>query len=263
MSETICPYCRGIIDPEKERRIFCSTCGTPHHEACYKENGGCTVFGCKSAPADEPKINVSAPELGAQRPMMGQPVAGQPVVYGPAPQNYGPQPGQAPGYTPPGYNQGFAQTGPVPGYAPQGQAQGYTPPQQTPGYAPPQQGYAQPQQGYGQPGQAQGYGQPGYAPQGAAQQGYYPPQGYYQPQPGQSPYAAYPEAKSRMAFILLGVLLGSFGVHNFYAGYTGKAVAQLLITVLTFCMGGIFTWIWAVVEVCTITVDSKGIRFKD
>lgn len=40
-------------------------------------------------------------------------------------------------------------------------------------------------------------------------------------------------AKSKIAAGLLGIFLGYFGVHNFYLGYTGKAVAQLLITLLT------------------------------
>ncbi len=72
---------------------------------------------------------------------------------------------------------------------------------------------------------------------------------------------ANPLAKSRMAFILLGIFLGGLGIHNFYAGYTGKAVAQLLISVLTCGFGGIISWIWAVVEVCTIEVDASGKPF--
>ena len=40
------------------------------------------------------------------------------------------------------------------------------------------------------------------------------------------------EGKSKMAAGLLGIFLGSFGVHNFYLGYTGKAVAQLLLTLI-------------------------------
>ena len=42
-----------------------------------------------------------------------------------------------------------------------------------------------------------------------------------------------PNAKSKMAAGLLGIFLGSLGIHNFYLGYTGKAVAQLLITILS------------------------------
>ncbi len=42
-----------------------------------------------------------------------------------------------------------------------------------------------------------------------------------------------PQAKSKMAAGLLGIFLGAFGVHNFYLGYTGKAIAQLLISILS------------------------------
>ena len=33
------------------------------------------------------------------------------------------------------------------------------------------------------------------------------------------------EAKSKMAAGLLGIFLGGLGIHNFYLGYTGKALA--------------------------------------
>jgi len=39
--------------------------------------------------------------------------------------------------------------------------------------------------------------------------------------------------KSRILAGLLGMFLGCIGVHNFYLGYTGRAIAQLLITVLS------------------------------
>ena len=54
--------------------------------------------------------------------------------------------------------------------------------------------------------------------------------------------------KSKLAAGLLGIFLGGLGVHNFYLGYTGKAVAQLLITVLS-CF--ILSWvsiIWGLIE---------------
>jgi TM2 domain-containing membrane protein YozV len=68
--------------------------------------------------------------------------------------------------------------------------------------------------------------------------------------------------KSRMTFILLGVLLGAFGAHNFYAGFRKKAVAQLLITVLTLGFASPMSWMWAVIDVCTITEDSAGVKFN-
>ena len=63
-----------------------------------------------------------------------------------------------------------------------------------------------------------------------------------------TPESVNPNAKSQMAAGLLGIFLGAFGVHNFYLGYTGKAVAQLLISVLS-CF--ILSWvsvIWGLIE---------------
>ena len=42
-----------------------------------------------------------------------------------------------------------------------------------------------------------------------------------------------PAAKSRLAAGLFGVLLGALGIHNFYLGYTGRGIAQLLISILS------------------------------
>src|SRR5215467_3286060 len=63
MTEPVCPYCRMPFDAANPPRIFCTACGTPHHEDCYQENGGCTVFGCARAPADDPKLQVSYSDL--------------------------------------------------------------------------------------------------------------------------------------------------------------------------------------------------------
>lgn len=49
--------------------------------------------------------------------------------------------------------------------------------------------------------------------------------------------------KSKMAAGLLGVFVGGFGVHNFYLGYTGKGVAQII---LNFCCG--IGAIWGFIE---------------
>lgn len=38
-------------------------------------------------------------------------------------------------------------------------------------------------------------------------------------------------AKSQGIYILLALFLGGFGVHNFYAGYYKRAVAQLILTI--------------------------------
>ncbi len=53
-----------------------------------------------------------------------------------------------------------------------------------------------------------------------------------QPAYGQPVAPAGYAQKSKLAAGLLGIFLGCFGVHNFYLGNTGKAVAQLLLTVI-------------------------------
>jgi TM2 domain-containing membrane protein YozV len=35
---------------------------------------------------------------------------------------------------------------------------------------------------------------------------------------------------------LFGIFLGQFGVHNFYLGYTTKAVIQLVCTIVGYCL---------------------------
>ncbi|MBO4693487.1 MAG: TM2 domain-containing protein [Clostridia bacterium] len=74
--------------------------------------------------------------------------------------------------------------------------------------------------------------------------------------------------KSKLAAGLLGILLGAFGVHNFYLGFTGKAVAQLLISVLTCGVGAAVSGVWGLVEgimilTGSINKDAKGIPLKD
>jgi TM2 domain-containing membrane protein YozV len=69
--------------------------------------------------------------------------------------------------------------------------------------------------------------------------------------------------KSRTTFLLLGVLLGGFGAHSFYAGSTKKGFLQLAITLLTFGFAGLMVWIWAVIDICTISTDSNGIPFRN
>ena len=74
--------------------------------------------------------------------------------------------------------------------------------------------------------------------------------------------------KSKLAAGLFGIFLGTFGVHNFYLGYTGKAVAQLLITVLSCgCLSPISS-IWGLIEGILIlsgdtSRDAYGNELKD
>jgi hypothetical protein len=49
-----------------------------------------------------------------------------------------------------------------------------------------------------------------------------------------------PVAKNKMTFILLGVFLGALGGHN----------------------GSPMAWLWAVIEICIVNHDSKGVQFQ-
>jgi len=75
-------------------------------------------------------------------------------------------------------------------------------------------------------------------------------------------------SKSKLTAGLLGIFLGAFGVHNFYLGNTGKAVAQLLITLLSCFTLGVVSEIWGLVEGIMILTgkidkDAKGNPLKD
>lgn len=70
--------------------------------------------------------------------------------------------------------------------------------------------------------------------------------------------------KSRLAYILLALFFGGFGVHNFYAGYTGKGLTQLLLCILLFWLviPLIIVGLWVLIEMITVTKDAKGIPFN-
>ena len=70
--------------------------------------------------------------------------------------------------------------------------------------------------------------------------------------------------KSRLAYILLALFFGGLGIHNFYAGYTGKGITQLLLCVLLFWLviPLIIVGLWVLIEIITVTKDAKGIPFN-
>ena len=90
------------------------------------------------------------------------------------------------------------------------------------------------------------------------------PNAYAQPQYTAAPYAAAPvgqSSKSKLAAGLLGIFLGGLGVHNFYLGNTGKAVAQLLLTLVGWILlglGPIAAAIWGFVEGIIILCSKPG-----
>ncbi len=77
-----------------------------------------------------------------------------------------------------------------------------------------------------------------------------------------------PNAKSKIVAGILGILLGCFGVHNFYLGYTNKAIAQLLITLLSCFILSPVSAIWGLIEgimilTGSIDQDANGIKLTD
>ena len=76
------------------------------------------------------------------------------------------------------------------------------------------------------------------------------------------------DQKSKTAAGVFGILLGAFGVHNFYLGYNGKAIAQLLITLLSCGALSFVSAIWGLIEgimilTGSISQDANGVALKE
>ncbi len=68
--------------------------------------------------------------------------------------------------------------------------------------------------------------------------------------------------KSRVSYILLGIFLGGLGIHNFYAGYSGRGIAQLLIILFLGWMiiPIFFIWTWVIIEIIVVKSDAYGMQ---
>lgn len=210
-----------------------------------------------------------------QQPIQSQPAQSQSAQPQPVPpQSMQPDYGQASPsaqYGQPAYSQ-------TPQYASQSQyAQmpqyGQQQPQYDrtqPAYGQAQSQYNQAQPQYGQP-YTQQYGQYGQQQTGYDQQAYRQMPNYQTtPQPA---YGG--QQKSKLAAGLFGIFLGALGVHNFYLGFTGKAIAQLLLSLIgwvLFGLGPVVAGIWGLVEGILILCstygsnwhrDAKGIELTD
>jgi TM2 domain-containing membrane protein YozV len=71
--------------------------------------------------------------------------------------------------------------------------------------------------------------------------------------------------KSKLVAGLLGILLGSLGVHRFYLGYIGIGIAQIVVTFVTCGIGAIWGLIEGVLILVGsgITTDSEGRPLKE
>ena len=82
--------------------------------------------------------------------------------------------------------------------------------------------------------------------------------------------------KNKTTALILSVLVGGLGIDRFYLGYTGKAITQLVLTIVGYILCcvvvGVFLvigiWIWSLVEAIMIltgkiNVDGKGNPLAD
>lgn len=92
---------------------------------------------------------------------------------------------------------------------------------------------------------------------GANQQG-------VQGQPQNTNYNQQNKPKSKLAAGLLQIFLGSLGIGRFYLGYTGIAVAQLVVSICTCGVGAIWPFIDGILILTgTPNVDANGIPLGD
>lgn len=122
-------------------------------------------------------------------------------------------------------------------------------------------------------------------PRGQVQSAYGIPQNQSYPQQ-QVVYIQVPsKAKSRGIYVMLGVFLGTLGVHNFYAGHIARGVAHLCLGLwfflgflvklsraedaidvsfafMTLLIVFLVNSVWAIFEIITIKNDGKGIPME-
>ncbi len=98
---------------------------------------------------------------------------------------------------------------------------------------------------------------PPYQPGMYVQSAYQPPPAPYPA--NVPPMAGYENYKSKVVAGILALLFGYLGVHRFYLGYNGIAIAQLLLTIMGLFTCGITTLaacVWAVVDAILLFTDS-------
>lgn len=196
-------------------------------------NDDATSAGSETTPASEPQVVEVTETFTTTTPQMPD--------LPPAPATADQQPTTAmPGYTDTMAQQSAAG-------APQ-----YGQPASTPTTQPAADPYAQPA--------ADQYAQPTADPY--AQQ-YAQPQ-YGQAAPGTPAYAPVPAGyvpRNKILAGLLALFFGALGIHNFYLGFTGKAIAQVLLTCLgwiLFGLGPLAAIVWSIVEGVQILTSDYG-----
>ena len=63
---------------------------------------------------------------------------------------------------------------------------------------------------------------------------------------------------------LLGLFLGGLGVHRFYLGYVGIGIVQIIVTLITFGLGGLWGFIEGIfILTGSMNKDAKGQPLRD
>ena len=101
---------------------------------------------------------------------------------------------------------------------------------------------------------------PGYTPYGGGSGNPYAPGGYST----NAGVQYHLSDKSKIAAGLLGLFLGAYGIHRFYLGDVGIGVAQIVVTIVTCGIGGIWGPIEGIMILCgAIDRDSEGRKLRD
>jgi TM2 domain-containing membrane protein YozV len=72
------------------------------------------------------------------------------------------------------------------------------------------------------------------------------------------------ELKSKLVAGLLGIFIGSLGIHRFYLGYTTIGIVQIIVTVFTAGIGGLWGFIEGIMILTgNINKDFNGNPLKE
>lgn len=66
--------------------------------------------------------------------------------------------------------------------------------------------------------------------------------------------------KSRLTYILIALFLGPWGIHNFYAGHSGRGIIQLILGLTL--IGCCITVPWCILDMICTKRDGDGKKMK-
>lgn len=71
--------------------------------------------------------------------------------------------------------------------------------------------------------------------------------------------------KNYIIFIILAIFLGGLGIHNFYAGYRDRGLAELVLWLVLTCIScgalGLLCWVYVIIDIIYIKQDAAGRPF--